>query len=101
MDGSTPGSSVLHYLPEVDDKRIQLKNSQKEEMHRIRCRGSVQSSHALPRDHSPQPPLVHQPGNSLNPVLWVLRRHDWLNHRPLVTELNLQLLSLPWGWAWD
>ena len=30
-----------------------------------------------------------------------LHGHDWLNHRPLVTELNLQLLSLPWGWVWD
>lgn len=40
---------------------------------------------------------VHQPGSSLTLFFWIfmetLRRCFWLNHWPLVNELNLQLLS--------
>lgn len=41
---------------------------------------------------------VHQPRKSLNLILWVfmvtsLHRHDWLNHLPLMVELNLQPFS--------
>ena len=68
---------------------------------------SLQSCPTLcdPMDSSP-------PGSSVHWILqarilewaaisFTLHGHDWLNHRPLVTELNLQLLSLPWGWVWD
>ena len=50
----------------------------------------------------PTTPRVRQPGRSPNRVLLdfteaSLHRHDWLNHWPLVIELHLQPLSLPWG----
>ena len=54
----------------------------------------------------PAPPLIHQPRNSLNPVLWVametsLQVHDWLHRWPLVTELNpAPLPSLKNGVRW-
>ena len=54
------------------------------------------SGHTTP----PKSPSVHQPGNSLNPILWVfmealLHGHDWLNNWPLVTELILQTFAIP------
>ena len=60
-----------------------------EEMHRARFGERVQSFHALSRCAVLlATPHVHQPGSSLNPVLWVfmeapLYRHYRLNHWPL------------------
>ena len=68
---------VVHY------KRIQLRNSQMEEMHRVRHGGKRQVLFGC--STPPAPPHVHQPGSSLNPFSlgFLCRQHyigtiDWI-----------------------
>ena len=84
MTSSSDSINLLEYLTEFREtfyltrspvyfKRLQLRNSQMELMHRARCGERTRSFHAPSGLTAlPTPPRVHQPGSSSNPVLFFL-----------------------------
>ena len=74
------GTSYLLRLS-VYYKKIQLRNSQIEEMHKGKAGGKgAETPRPLPATLLLNPHCVHQPGSSLNPHYPSFHRHDWLNH---------------------
>lgn len=87
-------------------KRVQLRTARWRRCTGLNVWEGAQSFHTISGYCTLLAPQgVHPPSGSL--ILLVrnfmevsLHRSDWLNYWSLMTELRLQPLSPPWGWAW-
>ena len=80
-------------------KRLLLRNSQMEEIHRAKYMGrGTEFPWPLWTHHSQNINTIHQPGSSPN-LPFALQKHNWLNHWPLVIDSTSSPSLLPEvGW---